>query len=103
MQHPFCKFIGCRFCAAPLTNGLDGAGELLRILVNEASWIARNHFLNSQPHERTVECADYANRFKPKTMMTWIGELTFEGWRTEAPKFAQGAEEGLPECFAVFK
>ena len=64
--------------AALLTNGLDGAGEALRILVNEASKIERNHFLNAQPHARTVDRIDYANGFKPKTVMTRVGELTFE-------------------------
>ena len=64
--------------AALLNNGLDGAGEALRILVNEASRIERNLFLNAQPHERTVERTDYANGFKPKTMMTRVGELTFD-------------------------
>lgn len=64
--------------AALLTNGLDGAGEALRILANEASRIERNHFLNAQPHERTAECTDYANGSKPKTMMTRVGELTFD-------------------------
>lgn len=64
--------------AALLNNGLDGAGEALRILVNEASKIERNHFLNAQPHERTVERVDYANGFKPKTVMTRVGEQTFE-------------------------
>ncbi len=63
--------------AALLANGLDGAGEALRILVNEASKIERAHFLNAQPHERTAERADYANGFKPKTVMTRVGELTF--------------------------
>lgn len=63
--------------AALLANGLDGAGEALRILVNEASKIERAHFLNAQPHERTTERADYANGFKPKTVMTRVGELTF--------------------------
>jgi transposase-like protein len=61
---------------ALLENGLDGAGEALRILVNEASKIERNHFLNAQPHERTVERVDYANGFKPKTVMTRVGEQT---------------------------
>ena len=56
--------------AALLANGLDGAGEALRILVNEASKIERAHFLNARPHERTPERADYANGFKPKTVMT---------------------------------
>jgi transposase-like protein len=64
--------------AALLANGLDGAGEALRILVNEASKIERNHFLNARPHERTLERTDYANGFKPKTMMTRVGELTFD-------------------------
>lgn len=63
--------------AALLANGLDGAGEALRILVNEASKIERAHFLNAQPHERTADRADYANGFKPKTVMTRVGELTF--------------------------
>jgi transposase-like protein len=64
--------------AVLLANGLDGAGEALRILVNEASKIERNHFLNAQPHERTAERTGYANGFKPKTMMTRVGELTFD-------------------------
>lgn len=63
--------------AALLANGLDGAGEALRILVNEASKIERAHFLNAQPHERTAERSGYANGFKPKTVMTRVGELTF--------------------------
>ena len=63
--------------AALLANGLDGAGEALRILVNEASKIERTHFLNAQLHERTTERADYANGFKPKSVMTRVGELTF--------------------------
>jgi putative transposase len=64
--------------AALLANGLDGAGEALRILVNEASRIERNDFLRAQPHERTAERIDYANGFKPKTVMTRVGELTFD-------------------------
>ncbi len=64
--------------AALLDHGLDGAGEALRILVNEASKIERAQFLKAQPHERTPERADYANGFKPKTVMTRVGEQTFD-------------------------
>jgi transposase-like protein len=63
--------------AALLANGLDGAGEALRILVNEASKLERAHFLNAQPYERAEERTDHANGFKPKTVMTRVGELTF--------------------------
>lgn len=64
--------------AVLLANGLDGAGEALRILVNEASKIERTDFLNARPHERTARRIDYANGFKPKTVMTRVGELTFD-------------------------
>ena len=64
--------------AALLDHGLDGAGEALRILVNEAGKIERAAFLHAQPHQRTEERTDYANGFKPKTVMTRVGELTFD-------------------------
>ena len=64
--------------AALLANGLDGAGEALRILVNEASKIERARFLHATPHERTEARTDYANGFKPKTVMTRLGEQTFD-------------------------
>ena len=63
---------------ALLDHGLDGAGEALRILVNEASKIERAQFLNARPHQRTPERADYANGFKQKTVMTRVGEQTFD-------------------------
>jgi hypothetical protein len=52
--------------AALLSQGLDGAGEALRILVNEASKIERAEHLNAQPYERSGERAGHANGFKPK-------------------------------------
>lgn len=53
--------------AAILSQGLDGAGEALRILINEASKIERAHHLNAQPYERRDERSGHANGFKPKT------------------------------------
>ena len=70
--------------AALLANGLDGAGEALRILVNEASKIERAQFLNAQPHERSSGRTDYANGFKPKTVMTRVGELTFDVCKSDS-------------------
>jgi transposase-like protein len=64
--------------SALLNHGLDGAGEALRILVNEASKIERTWFLNAQPHERTHERTDYTNGLKPKTVMIRVGEQTFD-------------------------
>ena len=73
--------------AALLANGLDGAGEALRILVNEASKIERAQFLNAQPHERSAGRTDYANGFKPKTVMNRVGELTFDVPQTRGGAF----------------
>lgn len=63
--------------AAILSHGLDGAGEALRILVDEASKIERSYHLNVQPHERSEDRNGYANGFKPKTVLTRMGEITF--------------------------
>ena len=79
--------------AALLENGLDGAGEALRILVNEASKIERAHFLNAQSHERTSERTDYANGYKPKTVMTRVGKVTFDVPQVRGGGFYPGALE----------
>jgi transposase-like protein len=64
--------------ACLLDNGLEGAGEALRILVNEASKIERSQHLQAHPFERSAQRVDYANGFKPKTMLTRMGEITFD-------------------------
>lgn len=63
---------------ALLAHGLDGAGEALRILVNEASKLERAEYLGAQPYERNAARRDHANGFKPKTVLTRVGEVTFE-------------------------
>lgn len=64
--------------ACLLQNGLDGAAEALRILVNEASRIERAQHLQAMPYERSAQRQDYANGYKPKTVLTRLGEVTFE-------------------------
>ncbi len=79
--------------AALLSQGLDGAGEALRILVDEASKIERSHHLNAQPYERSDGRRDYANGFKPKTVMTRMGEITFAVPQVRASDFYPSALE----------
>jgi transposase-like protein len=64
--------------AALIEHGLDGAAEALRILVNEAAKIERAEYLGARPYERTATRRDYANGYKPKTMLTRLGEVTFQ-------------------------
>jgi putative transposase len=79
--------------AALLSQGLDGAGEALRILVDEASKIERSHHLNAQPYERSDGRRDHANGFKPKTVMTRMGEITFAVPQVRASDFYPSALE----------
>lgn len=81
--------------AALLSQGLDGAGEALRILVNEAAKIERAEYLGAQPHERSATRRDYANGFKPKTLLTRLGEITFAVPQTrDAGFYPRALEKG---------
>ena len=63
---------------ALLAHGLDGAGEALRILVNEVSKMERAEYLGAGPYERHAARRDHANGFKPKTVLSRVGEVTFD-------------------------
>jgi transposase-like protein len=47
-------------------------------LVNEASRIERAQHLQAIPYERSAQRVGQANGYKPKTMLTRLGEITFE-------------------------
>jgi transposase-like protein len=79
--------------AALLSHGLDGAGEALRILVNEAAKIERAEYLGAKPHERSPDRRDYANGYKPKTLLTRLGEITFSVPQTRDAGFYPSALE----------
>ncbi len=79
--------------AALLEHGLDGAGEALRIVVNEAAKIERAEFLGARPYERTATRRDYANGYKPKTLLTRLGEVTFEVPQVRSGDFYPSALE----------
>ena len=54
-----------------------GFAEGLRLLVNEAMRVARHQVLQAQPYERTDARLGYANGFKPKTLASRVGHITF--------------------------
>lgn len=60
-----------------LQHGLDGAGQALRILVDQASQIERAQYLQAKPYERSAQRVDQANGFKAKTVLTRLGALEF--------------------------
>ncbi|MFA5611760.1 MAG: IS256 family transposase [Anaerolineaceae bacterium] len=59
-------------------QGLEGLPELIRVVVNEAMRIEQEHYLQARPYERNVHRQGHANGYKPKTVKTRVGEVTFE-------------------------
>ncbi len=60
-----------------LEKGLDASPDLLRILLNHAMQVERSKYLQAEEYERTDERKGHANGYKPKTVRTRIGEITF--------------------------
>ena len=59
-------------------HGLDGMGDALRILMNEAMKVERAEFLRAAPYQRSEERVGHANGFKGKTVRTRVGELPLQ-------------------------
>jgi putative transposase len=59
-------------------QGLDGVSEMIRIMLNEAMRAEREKYLAADSYERTDERKGYANGYKPKTVKTRVGEITFD-------------------------
>jgi transposase-like protein len=59
-----------------IENGFDGLADCMRILLNEAMKIERNHALGAGPYERSDARKGHANGYKPKTVDTRLGRLT---------------------------
>ena len=58
-----------------MEHGLDGMGEALRILMNEAMKIERSEFLQAAPYQRSEERIGHVNGFKDKTVQRRVGAL----------------------------
>jgi transposase-like protein len=77
-------------------QGFDYLPELIRILINVAMQAERQKHLGAGPYERSQERRDYANGYKPKTMKTRMGEITFEVPQVrEGDFYPQALEKGL--------
>ena len=56
-------------------NGLEGIGDAVSILINEAMRIERSQALKADPWERTASRQGYANGFKDRTVNSRLGKL----------------------------
>lgn len=78
------------------SEGLEALPEVLRILINTAMLAERQQYLGVDPFQRSPERTDQANGFKPKTVKTRVGEVTFAVPQVRNGDFYPGAlEKGL--------
>jgi len=77
-------------------QGLDVLPELIRIVINAAMQAERNEHLQAAPYQHSEERRGYANGFKPKTLRTRVGEITFAVPQVrEGGFYPQALEKGL--------
>ena len=77
-------------------QGLDVQPELIRIVINAAMQAERSEHLQAAAYQHSEERRGYANGFKPKTMRTRVGEITFAVPQVrEGGFYPQALEKGL--------
>ncbi len=79
-----------------VAQGLDAVPEMVRTIINTAMQLERQEHLGAGPYERTLERRGYANGFKPKTVATRMGKITFSVPQVREGNFyPQSLEKGL--------
>src|SRR5690349_406126 len=58
-------------------QGLEALPEVIRVVINAAMQAERQQHLQAAPYERTTARQGYANGYKPKTVATRVGAITF--------------------------
>jgi transposase-like protein len=77
-------------------QGLDVLPDLIRTIINAAMDIERQQYLNVGPYERSAERRGHANGYKPKTVTTRVGPVTFDIPQVRQGGFyPQALEKGL--------
>jgi putative transposase len=78
------------------TDGFDALPDLIRLLLNTAMQAERQKHLQAERYEHTPERVGHANGYKPKTVKTRVGEITFEVPQVrEGDFYPEALEKGL--------
>ncbi len=56
---------------------MEAVPELMWILINNVMHVERSKYLQGDDYERTEEQIGHSNGYKPKTVRTRMGEITF--------------------------
>lgn len=59
------------------SQGFEALPELIRVVVNAAMQAERQEYLKAAPYQHTSERVSQANGYKPKTVQTRVGDITF--------------------------
>jgi transposase-like protein len=77
-------------------QGFEFLPELIRILLNAAMKAERQQYLGAAPYQHSPERTGHANGYKPKTMTTRLGPITFQVPQVREGGFYPNAlEKGL--------
>jgi putative transposase len=94
-RHPDCT-LSAELLDLIAEQGLDAIPELLRIMINHAMQAERQQYLGAAPYERSETRQGYANGYKPKTVTTRVGQITFDVPQVRDGSFyPQALEKGL--------
>ncbi|MGB2955694.1 MAG: transposase [Anaerolineales bacterium] len=78
------------------SEGLEYLPTLIEVLINTAMQAERSKYLKADLYERTDQRNGFANGYKPKTVKTRIGDITFDVPQVRDGTFYPGAlEKGL--------
>jgi putative transposase len=77
-------------------QGFEFLPDLIRILLNAAMKAERQQYLGAAPYQHSPERTGHANGYKPKTMATRLGPITFQVPQVREGGFYPNAlEKGL--------
>jgi putative transposase len=77
-------------------GGLDALPEAIRLLINAALLLERQHFIGAGPYQRTPERQAHANGFKDKTLQTRVGAINVAVPQVrEGGFYPQSLEQGV--------
>ena len=83
-------------------QGLEAVPELMRILINNVIQVERTKYLQADDFERTEERIGHSNGYKPKTVRTRMGEITFSVPQVrEGGVYPAALEKGLRSEMAL--
>jgi transposase-like protein len=77
-------------------QGFDILPELIQVIINAAMQAERQQYLKAEPYQHTEERQGYANGYKPKTVHTRVGNITFSIPQVrEGGFYPEALEKGL--------